>query len=241
VNSGVLKNTTTPNWEAASTVARTMIFRVTVRDNNPDIHAQQTQNASCTVTVASAGPFKVTSHTTNTQYTGGSSTAITWNIAGTNAAPINTQNVSIILSKDNGANFDTVLAASVPNIGVANVVLPNEDISSARIMVKAENNIYYALNSSFFSIKKDLATAESNMKNFAIYPNPANNEVNVVLKNKSESATYTIYDTAGRIAATGALAQDGKINIERLTSGNYILNINLKNGDKLTDKLMIKK
>jgi hypothetical protein len=47
---------------------------------------------------------------------------ITWNVAGTNTGTINTQNVTILLSKDGGLTFNTVLAASVPNNGSASVV-----------------------------------------------------------------------------------------------------------------------
>ncbi|MPN45984.1 hypothetical protein SDC9_193563 [bioreactor metagenome] len=79
------------------------------------------------------------------------------------------------------------------------------------------------------------------MKNIAIYPNPAANEVNVMLKNKSETASYSIYDRSGRIVAKGNISAEGKINVSNLANGNYILSIETKNGEKFTDKLMIKK
>ncbi|OPG94679.1 hypothetical protein B2I21_30170, partial [Chryseobacterium mucoviscidosis] len=122
------------------------------------------------VTVTNDGPFTVTSQaTTGTNYNGNTSVPVTWNVAGTNTGTINTQNVSILLSKDGGLTFPTVLAASVPNNGSANVTLPNENVSSARIMVKAVGNIYYALNTTSFSITQVvLATAEASVKNFSI-------------------------------------------------------------------------
>jgi hypothetical protein len=128
---------------------------------------------------------------------GGTSTNITWNVAGTNTGTINTQNVTILLSKDGGLTFNTVLAASVPNNGSASVVLPNENISSARIMVKALNNIYFAVNSSNFSITQSLGTSESAIKSgFSIYPNPSHDVVNIKLKNQSQKADYSLFDAS---------------------------------------------
>ena len=59
--------------------------------------------------------------------------------------------------------------------------------------------------------------------------------------NKSESASYKIYDATGRLVNAGNVTKEGKINVEKLINGNYILNIEMKNGEKLTEKLMIKK
>lgn len=237
--SSVVANNLTPKWEVTPSVARTLNFSLLVSDNKAT--GNQSARSVMAVTVSDAGPFKVTSQASNTQFTGGEPMTVTWDVAGTDAAPVNTQNVSIILSKNNGGAFDTVLATGVPNNGSASVILPNEDVNFARVMVKSEGNIYYAINSSIFSIKKSLATVESNTKNFAIYPNPAKHEVNVVLKNKSESAVYAIYDSTGRLVSKGALAQDGKVNVEKLINGNYILSIETKNGEKHSEKLMIKK
>ena len=39
----------------------------------------------------------------------------------------------------------------------------------------------------------------------------------------------------------GNLATDGKIGLEKISSGNYILSVELKNGEKFSEKLIIKK
>lgn len=238
VLSAVLANNLTPNWEITPSVARTLNFSLLVNDNKTT--GNQSARDLMVVTVANSGPFKVTSQTTNVAYNAENPLAITWDVAGTTDAPVSTANVQILLSKDNGQNFDTVLAASVPNNGSASVQLPNEDIASARIMIKAVNNIYYAVNSSFFSVTKFLATNENSLKRISIYPNPAKHTVNVKLA-KSEDAKYSIYDASGRLVSKGILATDGTINVEKITNGNYILTIELKNGEKLTEQLMIKK
>ena len=233
----IMANNLAAKWEMTPTVARTLNFSLLVNDNKAT--GNQSARDMMKVTVTADGPFKATSHTTNVEYTGGEPTTVTWDVAGTNAGTINTQNVSILLTSNNGAAWTTI-AAGVPNNGSASVVLPNENIAAARLMIKADNNIYFAVNSSNFSIKKNLATVESNTKNMAIYPNPAKHEINVVLKNKG-AATYSIFDTTGRMVSGGTLNEDGKVNVERLINGNYILNITMKNGEKFTEKVMIKK
>ena len=192
------------------------------------------------IVVANAGPFVVTSQPANVQYDAADPITVTWNVAGTDAAPVSTANVSILLSKDNGANFDIVLAASVPNNGTTSVTLPNLDITSARIMVKAVDNVYFAVNSSFFKVTKNLAVTDSKLKNVSIYPNPAKHEVNVKMT-KAETAKYSIIDMSGRSVNSGNLSADGKINVEKISNGNYILTIEMKNGENITEKLIIKK
>lgn len=234
----ILNNNLNYKWEVVPTVARTMNFSLVVNDNK--ITGNQNSSDTMMVTVADSGPFKVTSHSTTAEYDATVPTTITWDVADTDAAPVNTQNVSILLSKDN-LNFDTVLAESVPNNGSATVYFPNEDIASARIMVKAVDNIYFALNSSKFSIKKgDLAISETNLKNFNIYPNPAKNEVHISLK-KSESGQYFIYDISGRLVKKGNFNGNGSIKTDALSNGNYIITVQTQNGNHYSDKLIIKK
>ena len=107
-------------------------------------------------------------------------------------------------------------------------------------MVLGVDNIYFAVNSSFFSVTKFLAANETNVYSVSVYPNPAKHIVNVKLA-KSESAKYTIYDVSGRLVSNGALANDGIINVEKITNGNYILTIEMKSGEQFTEQLLIKK
>ena len=236
--SSVFANNLVPKWEVTPGVARNLNFSLLVNDDK--VSGNQAARDQTLITVSNAGPFKVTSQTTNTEYDGSVPLAITWDVAGTEAAPVNTQNVQVLLTRDGGATFE-VLAESVPNTGSANVDLPNENIATARIMIKAVDNIYFAVNSSNFKVKQGvLATVEGKLRGISIYPNPAKNEVNVIL-NKADAAKYMIYDLSGRIVSSGNVAAGGKINVERLATGNYVLSIQLKNGEKVTEKLMIKK
>ena len=234
----ILNNVLTPKWEVIPNVARILNFSLLVNDNKAT--GNQSARDLMRVTVASAGPFKVTSQTANVEYNGGEATTVTWDVAGTNAAPINTANVQILLSVDNGATFTTVLG-EFPNTGSASVVLPNATVASARIMIKAVDNIYLAVSSSTFTIKEVLAVNESALeKGFAIYPNPAKGEVNISLNNGVKGASYQILDQSGRLVSNGSLENDtNKVNISALKTGTYRIVIS-NNGNTTSKNLIVK-
>lgn len=235
----VVANNLTPTWEVTPNVARTLNFSLLVNDNK--VTGNQAANDAMLINVTNDGPFTVTSQSTNTQYSSSNPLNVTWNVAGTNAGAINTQTVTIYLSKDGGLNFNNVLASGIPNNGAASVTIPNENVASARIMVKADNNIYYALNSSNFSIQNGLSTTETAIKNYSIYPNPASDFINVSLKKTSQKAEYEMYDASGRLILKGNFAGETKIEVKTLTNGNYLLTMISDDGEKISEKFIIKK
>lgn len=123
------------SWEKLVFVNRDINFSLTVRDN--DISGGQTAVDYMVVTVdASGGQFDVTSQDENgISYNGSTTQTVTWNVANTDAAPFGVNNVNILLSTDGGLTFDTVLLANTINDGVEDVILPNVDSDSCRIMV----------------------------------------------------------------------------------------------------------
>ncbi|WP_291865592.1 reprolysin-like metallopeptidase [Maribacter sp.] len=140
-------------WETLSDVERELNFAFTVRDNAPG--GGQVVSDLATVSVASnAGPFMVTSQTANEIYKGGDAKTITWDVANTNIAPVLTSTVTILLSINGGQTFDIILAEDVINDGEHKIILPNASTTEARIMVKANNNIYFAINNSDFTIEE---------------------------------------------------------------------------------------
>ena len=138
-------------WEKLASVNRDLNFKLTVRDN--DINGGQTATSQMTATVVSAaGPFVVTSQNVNGQsLVAGATETITWSVAGTTANGINEANVDILLSTD-GLNYDTVLAANVPNDGAHDITVPNVASDSCRIMVVASDNIFFNINAQNITI-----------------------------------------------------------------------------------------
>lgn len=227
-----------PTWEVIPTVARTLNFALLVNDNKAT--GNQAARANNVVTVTATGPFAVTSQTAAANYIGGTALPVTWDLAGTNAAPISTANVQIYISSDNGLTYPTLLA-EVPNTGSASVTLPNEDNGNARIMVKAVNNIYFAVNAARFNISKNLAVNDAAFnKGFAIYPNPAKGEVNISLTNAVKGATYQVVDLSGRLISNGSLeTEKTKVNISTLKTGTYRIVIS-NNGETTSKNLIVK-
>jgi subtilisin-like proprotein convertase family protein len=143
----VLNGNLAPSWEVTPTVARTMNFALTVRDNQAPTGGQ-TARANMTVTTTANGPFNVTAPASGNSWNTSSSQTITWNVANTTAAPINTANVNILLSTDNGATFTTLLA-NTPNDGTQVVTMPATPAVNCRILVEAVGNIFYAVSPNF--------------------------------------------------------------------------------------------
>lgn len=136
--------------EALPSVARTMNFRLTVRDNRVGGGTNNSDDMIVTVN-ATAGPFAVTAPNTAVSYVGGTSQTVTWNVAGTTANGVNCANVDILLSTDAGTTWTTILAAT-PNDGTQAVTLPNTPSTTCRIMVKGSNHIFFDVSNANFTI-----------------------------------------------------------------------------------------
>ncbi len=120
---------------------------LTVRDNVGGLTYQ-----GVTVTVdGNSGPFLETTNLSGS-YAGNSVQTITWSVANTNAAPVNSPNVNVLLSTDGGLTFPTVLKANTPNDGSEAVALPAVLTSTARIKVASSSNIFFDISNTNFSI-----------------------------------------------------------------------------------------
>ena len=84
----------------------------------------------------------------------GTKQILTWDVAQTDMAPIDTKFVSVFLSTDGGANFETRLLSSTPNDGEEVITVPG-GISSDKVRIKIvpDNSIYFAVNSHDIEIK----------------------------------------------------------------------------------------
>jgi chitodextrinase len=136
--------------EALPSVARTMNFRLTVRDNRAGGSANNSDDMIVTVN-GTAGPFSVSAPNTAVSYVGGSSQTVTWAVAGTTANGVNCANVDILISTNGGSTWSTLLAAT-PNDGTQAVTIPNTPGTTNRIMVKGTNHIFFDVSNTNFTI-----------------------------------------------------------------------------------------
>jgi len=144
-----LLNNTNSVGERLPTTARPLKFRVTARDNRASGGGVNSSDLSLTVTT-NAGPFVVTYP--NTSMTLSGAVTVTWDVAGTAAAPVNAANIHLRLSTDGGWTYPLLLAANLPNDGAQTVVLPNITTTQARLMVEAADNVFFDVSDANFTI-----------------------------------------------------------------------------------------
>lgn len=150
--SDVLAGTTTYG-ETLPTTTRTLTFRLTARDNRAGGGGVNSDTAVLNVTDTGVA-FSVTAPASAVTWTGNTAQTVTWNVAGTTAAPISCANVAIALSTDGGLTFPTTLLASTPNDGSQSVTVPNTPTAgaTARVRVSCVGNVFFAISRPSFTI-----------------------------------------------------------------------------------------
>jgi subtilisin-like proprotein convertase family protein len=151
--SNVLSNKLTSKWESVSTVARTLHFTLTGRDNSAQGTAQTNTDEMIVNVSGTVGPFVVTSQSTeNLSWFQGQSKTISWEVNGANTLS-GSSLVNIKLSIDGGLTFPTLLAGNTANDGAEVITVPNNvKAKNCRILIEPVGNIYYAVNSTAFAI-----------------------------------------------------------------------------------------
>ena len=151
-----LVNNTTVIGERLPTVTRTLKFRCTARDQHSGpagVVGGVDYSAFVNMDVAStAGPFVVSAPNSAVNWTGGGTETVTWNVAGTDIAPVSCATVNLRLSLDGGFTYPVLLAAGVPNNGTATVTVPNVTAAQARVMVEAADNYFFDISNVNFAI-----------------------------------------------------------------------------------------
>ncbi|MBK6363172.1 MAG: T9SS type A sorting domain-containing protein [Saprospiraceae bacterium] len=143
-------------WEVLPSVARTMNFRGTVRDNS--LSAGCTDEINVTVnTIATSSPFLVIKpNIDDVIWQVGDTAEVTWNVAGTTSPPVSCSFIDIFLSVDGGSSYPILLAKAVPNNGVAKVIVPNHPSKTARVMVTGSDNIFFDVSNLNFKIESSI-------------------------------------------------------------------------------------
>ncbi|MDA9017945.1 M12 family metallo-peptidase, partial [bacterium] len=167
--STVLNGQTQTTWEVVPSVSRTMKFRYTVRDNVAGGSSSASDNTVITVD-GDSGPFVVTSQNASTTWSPQSNETITWDVAGTDVAPVDSPNVDILFSTNGGQTYDVVIAEDIPNNGSAEISAPNLNTTSGRFMIISSNNIFYDINGGVITIEGELGINENSFENFALWP-----------------------------------------------------------------------
>ena len=154
--SDIINNTNTLG-EALPTYTRNLTFRLMVRDNVSGGGGVDYGEVSFD-SDATAGPFLVQIPNTAVSWLSGSSQTITWDVANTDNANVNCQNVNILLSLDGGITYPTTLASNSLNDGSETITLPTSDCGSTfRVKVEANDNVFFDISNQDFSILPDVS------------------------------------------------------------------------------------
>ena len=184
--------------EKLPNTSRTLNFRVVARDNQDGGGGIHSASMQVTV-VTNSGPFFITSP--NSAVTWSNIQNVTWNVAGTTASPVNAAEVDLLLSTDGGLTFPFILATNVPNDGAHPVLLPNLVTDTARIKVRAANNIFFDISDANFSIIESIpaptiivegtSLVSETCVNGALDPNETVT-INFLLRNIGSAATTNL-------------------------------------------------
>jgi len=212
--SSVLNNQLTTTWESVSSIAKTMNFTLTGRDNAPAGTAQTNTDAMVVTVSASAGPFALTSQNVdNVGWEKGSTQTVTWSVNNTNTLPGST-NVNIKLSLDGGLTFPITLAANTLNDGSETILIPSniEASTNCRVLIEPVNNIYYAVNSNPFAVGYTVSTSCSTY-NFEGGYSTGNGSTFISKTVAVPASTGTISDVNVSVNVTHARFSDLEIQI----------------------------
>ncbi|MCD0477399.1 M12 family metallo-peptidase [Chryseobacterium sp. LC2016-29] len=265
----IVTPSTVSTWEVLPSVARDLNFSVLVRDNNA-LGGQTGRDDVKLTVVNTAGPFVVTSqNTAGVVWTEGQSQTITWNIANTTAAPVSTPNVSILLSTDGGVTFPHILVASTPNDGSHVITIPGGlgNSTTARIMVKAVENVFLNVNSQNFTVNSSAVVIPPNpgtpgtpgtpgvapspiYDGLMIYPVPSSDGIVYIkldfprlVPQAPYPFSYTIYAMDGKLVIPKRnrlffTEHLEKIDLRGVPSGTYMIEVDLA-GEKIVKKLLM--
>jgi hypothetical protein len=220
----------TRNWiigEELPRIARTLNFRVTARDTLGGV-----ANKDVSLTVAGgAGPFRVSAPNTQVTWTGGSTQTIAWDVAGTDSNGVNTTSVKILLSTDGGQTFPIVLSSGVPNIGTANITLPNNiNTTTARIKIQPTENIFFDISDTNFTITPPAGSCPVVSDTFPKVGNVGatvtitganfTGVTSVIFAGNIPATTFTVNSNTQITATVPAGAQGGEIKVTKAGCGD---------------------
>lgn len=237
-------NMTGTKGEYLPAIAQTLNFRLTARDNKMGGGGVCYVNQP--VIVSSAGPFNVTyPNAALISWPSGSSQTITWNVNGTDVAPVSCGTVNILISYDGGTTF-SMLQNNVSNTGSLTITVPTvtANVSTCRIKIECPSNIFFDINDFNFTITTVTGINEISSVNILglnVAPNPFSQTVKISAGNLSGESEIVITDLLGKIIFSDKITGkyfNREIDLSALTEGMYFVTV--KNGKNQSVARIIK-
>lgn len=226
-------------WETLATIPRAYTFFLTVRDNAAQGAGIQMAKTTLEI-LPNVGPFFIRSQDSTQTYSGGAAIDLEWEVGRTNGPELNTKTLMALLSKDGGLHFSDTLARGISNNGSFKLVLPNTSTDQARIMLKAENNPFFAVNAADFKIEASPMALVFNPVTLSLCPGSSVERSGLITSEGTAAAVISFLNlpegvnatpTLGTLSSTQSLslrftatdaAQGGTYNIKVLAeSGSF--------------------
>jgi hypothetical protein len=219
----LLAGTTSYLGEKLADDSRSLSFKLTVRDVFNGLGCVNISDDKVDIDVVNTGaPFSVSVPGASAMWYAGSTMPVTWDVAGTTAAPINCSTVDIYLSVDGGYTYPYILAQGVANDGNEDVVVPSVSTTKARVKVKGSGNVFFNLSPADFWVHSWPASVTNIAdQTLSIYPVPAHNILNI--ETQSTASKVQILNTLGQQVWSGEISQKATVNINGWAPGLYSL------------------
>ena len=134
-----LLTNTLAKGEAWPATNRDLNFRLTARDGKGGVSSDDMK-----IQVVNTGKAFALTSPLVTPLAAGQTQTIDWDVAGTNAAPINCSKVDLYMTRDEGVNW-TLLAGGQPNSGSAGVTFPAGGDGPASLKVACSDSLSFAI------------------------------------------------------------------------------------------------
>ncbi|PWQ94664.1 reprolysin-like metallopeptidase [Leucothrix arctica] len=191
--------------ELLPTTTRSLNFVLLARDNNG-----ATNQDTMSISVVNTGEnFAVTSQTDETSLSANQTIQVSWDIAATDAAPINCSVVDINLLEDSGNQI--ALLENTVNDGNQSVTIPNDifTLDNAKLQVACRNNIFFALSQGKVSVLGGSPVLSVNSPTINEGDNGAQN-ISFILSLSSDATETMAIDYTITDEATNAVIQRGQ-------------------------------
>ncbi len=227
----LVNNITAYTGEKLPDTARQLRFRLTVRNIHNGLGSFNFPNDHVMLhVVRTTAPFKVTMPDAATvTWAGGSMQTVSWDVGGTDVAPVGCNLVDIYLSVDGGYTYPVPVASALPNTGSAVITVPNVNTTSAaRIKVKAKGNVFFDISNENFTIEHDdnlpfpgsIRSVNLPTDIVSIFPVPAHSEL--YLKPQSGALLRAAaYNVQGQMIWSGELYKELNVPVSAWSRGVY--------------------
>jgi hypothetical protein len=219
----LVRNVTSYLGEKLPNNARTLKFRLTVRDMVNGLGTFNFPIDSITLNVVNTGsPFEVTHPNTSINWTSGTPETITWSKGGTDGSVINCNNVDIFLSLDGGYTFPIQLAANTPNDGTETITVPSLPMTNtARVKVKGSGNVFFDISNINFAINDPSNVKEVAWQNAVrIYPVPSRDVLHIS-NDHNKKLSLNIINAVGQKVYDGEVVKRASIPVSNWAKGVY--------------------